>query len=422
MNLPFISICSKPKTTAGQGTILPKVGLAFFLLLSATVLSQKNEVYTRCISGENTEEDSIIHLREQKDAAFVALQKKGITQTLEAGTIAEIPVVVHVLYKTSTQNISNAKIQSQIRILNEDYQKLNANVNQTISQFLPLATDAKIVFKLATVDPQGKNTSGINRKSTTKNGFDYTANEAKKSSLGGIDAWPTDQYLNLWVVNTITYQGQGGTLGYAQFPGGDPATDGVVIVYNAFGDVQPLIAPYDKGRTATHEIGHWLGLYHLWGKNNDGCNAADDDLISDTPMQSEATAGCDKTKNTCGNLNMIQNFMDYTDDACMTLFTKEQVDKIHYTLQTYRNKFLVGDVNTSINSIGEQNNVFPNPFSNEIQWTENANVRLYNLLGELIYVAEKTNKISALETLNNGIYFLHITHNGRTEIKKLLKQ
>src|ERR1700741_2966275 len=176
-----------------------------------------------------------------------------------AATVVSIPVVVHVLYNTSTQNISDAQIQSQIAVLNEDFRKLNADRVNIPSAFSAAAADAEINFCLASKTPSGASTTGIVRKSTTKTSFSDN-DGVKYSSQGGDDAWDATKYLNIWVCNL-----GGGLLGYAQFPGGPVATDGVVILYSAFGRVGTLSAPYNKGRTTTHEVGHWLNLRHIWG-------------------------------------------------------------------------------------------------------------------------------------------------------------
>ncbi|MCY7360557.1 MAG: zinc metalloprotease, partial [Ignavibacteria bacterium] len=173
--------------------------------------------------------------------------------------VITIPVVVHVVYKTAAQNISTAQIQSQINILNADFRKLNADVSGVPSVFQSSVADCQINFCLATKDPNGAVTTGIVRKSTTKTSFS-TNDYVKYTSRGGNNIWDRNKYLNIWVCNL-----SGGVLGYAQFPGGAAATDGVVIGYNYFGNTGAAVYPFDKGRTATHEIGHWFNLRHIWG-------------------------------------------------------------------------------------------------------------------------------------------------------------
>lgn len=228
-----------------------------------------------------------------------------------------IPVVVHVVYNTSAQNISDAQIQSQLTILNNDFRKLNSDWTLTPSVFQGLVADCEINFCLATRDPSGNATTGITRTSTATTSFSSN-NNIKYTSLGGKDAWPTGTYLNLWIGNL-----SGGLLGYAQFPGGATATDGVVCTFTAVGNTGTAAAPFNKGRTATHEVGHWLNLRHIWGDATCG-----NDLVSDTPTQSTSNGGCPSfPKVTCSNGpngDMHMNYMDYTDDACMYMFTTGQ--------------------------------------------------------------------------------------------------
>lgn len=231
--------------------------------------------------------------------------------------VVTIPVVVHVVYNTAAQNISDAQIMSQINILNADFRKLNADVSQTPSIFASLAADAEVQFCLATVDPNGNPTTGIVRKSTTRTSFS-TNNYVKYTAQGGSDAWPAGSYLNLWVCNLGS-----GLLGYAQFPGGAAATDGVVCTYTAFGNTGTAAAPFNKGRTATHEVGHWLNLRHIWGDATCGS-----DQVNDTPTHNTANYGCPTYPHysTCSGapVEMTMNYMDYTDDACMYMFTSGQ--------------------------------------------------------------------------------------------------
>lgn len=234
--------------------------------------------------------------------------------------VVTIPVVIHVVYNTSAQNVSDAQIQSQLTVLNNDFRKLNADWSSTPSVFQGLVADAEVQFCLAQRDPSGNTTTGIVRKSTTVTSFS-TNDNVKRSANGGSDAWPASSYLNIWVCNI-----SGGILGYAQFPGGAASTDGVVINYTAFGTTGTAAAPFNKGRTATHEIGHWLNLYHIWGDDGTGCTGTDN--VSDTPNQGDENYGCPSFPTvSCSNGpngDMFMNYMDYTDDACMFMFTAGQ--------------------------------------------------------------------------------------------------
>lgn len=233
--------------------------------------------------------------------------------------LVTIPVVFHVVYNTTAQNISDARLQAQLQVLNNDFARLNADASNTPSAFQSLAANTNIQFCLATVSPTGASTTGILRRQTTVTSFS-TNNAVKYTAQGGSDAWPTNQYLNIWVCNL-----SGGVLGYAQFPGGASATDGVVLLTGSVGGpTSPgTSTPYHLGRTATHEVGHWLNLRHIWGDANCGS-----DLVSDTPTQQTSNYGCPTfPKVSCSNGpngDMFMNYMDYTDDACMNMFSTGQ--------------------------------------------------------------------------------------------------
>ena len=243
-----------------------------------------------------------------------------------------IPVVVHVVYKTAAQNISAKQIKSQIDVLNADFRKKNADVSAVPAAFSPLAADARIQFELATTDPSGNPTTGITRTATTANGFSDD-DAVKLSATGGENAWPSDKYLNIWVC-----QLNGGLLGYAQFPGGPVATDGVVILHSAFGTTGTAAAPFNLGRSATHEIGHWLNLRHIWGDDGNGCSGSD--FVADTPNQGGANFGTPAFPHvSCGNGptgDMFMNYMDYVDDAAMMMFTAGQVTRMQAALDSSR--------------------------------------------------------------------------------------
>lgn len=245
------------------------------------------------------------------------IEKSKLKSGSRSSEIITIPVVIHIVYKTDDENISDEQAISQIDVLNEDFRRLNADASETPSDFEDVAADFEIEFCLATVDPDGNITTGIERTETTVDSWS-TDDAVKFTSEGGADAWPADQYLNLWCCNL-----EAGLLGYAQFPGGPSSTDGVVVTYSSFGREGFVIPPYDLGRTATHEVGHWLNLYHIWGDDGD-CSGSD--LCDDTPNQEVATYGCPTHPfaDACNAAIMFQNYMDYTDDACYNMFTEDQ--------------------------------------------------------------------------------------------------
>jgi hypothetical protein len=242
--------------------------------------------------------------------------------------VTVIPVVVHVVHKTADQDISDAQVQSQIDALNKDFRRTNPDVASTPAAFAPLCADARIEFVLASTDPSGNPTSGITRTSTTAASF-TDDDKVKSAATAGVDAWSRDKYLNLWCCRLA-----GGLLGYAQFPGGPAGTDGVVIRDTAFGTMGTAAAPFNLGRTATHEIGHWLNLRHIWGDDGTGCSG--DDFVSDTPNAASENTGMPAfphvTCNNGPNGDLFVNYMDYTDDAGMFMFTAGQVQRMQACL------------------------------------------------------------------------------------------
>lgn len=243
----------------------------------------------------------------------------GVGDILRVKGRVDIPVVVHVVYGSSVENISDAQIRSQLRVLNADFNRENTDASRTDPRFADLAAATGIHFQLATRDPDGNPTTGITRTETSIRAFYSADNGVKSNATGGIEAWPTDQYLNIWVCKLGL-----GLLGYAQFPGGEVSTDGVVIDYRYFGTMNTVSAPFDRGRTTTHEVGHWLNLRHIWGDG--GCEK--DDHVDDTPPADEPHHGCWDAAVSCGAPVIVQNFMDYTDDACMNMFTRGQADRM----------------------------------------------------------------------------------------------
>lgn len=256
----------------------------------------------------------------------------------KSAAVITIPVVVHVIYNNATQNISDAQIQSQITVLNKDFRRLNADASNTPSVWQSIAADAGIEFCLASVDPNGASTTGITRTSTNVTAFSDNGDDMKFTSSGGRDAWPRDKYLNIWVCNMT-----GGTLGFTQLPGGPASTDGVVVGFRYFGTTGTVIAPFNKGRTATHEVGHWLNLYHTWG--DDGGSCAGSDNVSDTPNQDDANYQCPSFPLTDGCSSsspgvMFMNYMDYVDDNCMNMFTNGQKTRMLACLNGTRSAIL----------------------------------------------------------------------------------
>ncbi|MFT5644874.1 MAG: hypothetical protein ACI83P_002438, partial [Janthinobacterium sp.] len=267
--------------------------------------------------------DQIEMQAQRYELGELSAQRSGVTR---------IPVVVHVVWNTAAQNVSDAQVASQIDVLNRDFRRTNPDVNTTPAPFLPLATDSRIEFVLASTDPNGAATNGIERRQSSTTSF--SSNDAVKShGTGGLNAWPQDEYLNLWVCPL-----SGGLLGYAQFPGGPAGTDGVVIQQSAFGTTGTATAPFNLGRTATHEIGHWLNLNHIWGDDGTGCAGTDN--VADTPNQGGYNTGAPTFPHTsCSNGpngDMYMNYMDYVDDRAMVMFSAGQVARMQACLDGIR--------------------------------------------------------------------------------------
>lgn len=291
--------------------------------------------------------------------------------TKQSQIVYTIPVVFHVVYNSNNQNLSDAVLQSQLDVLNRDYRKQNENIADLREEFVPFAADTYIQFELAQFDENGNPTTGITRTETPNADFapdilDFinplaNTNKVKSTAEGGQDAWDTDKYLNIWICNT-----GGAVLGFAyppaqapNWPSGQSASspdlEGVVLHYQIVGDNNPENGAYfgiaDEGRTAVHEVGHYLGLRHIWGDaieflGQDGC--AEDDGIDDTPdmatnSQQQSSVPCDNllNKNTCTDSpidypDMFENYMDYSMEKCQSLFTNEQAGIMREMLEIAR--------------------------------------------------------------------------------------
>jgi hypothetical protein len=238
---------------------------------------------------------------------------------------------VHVVFNKADENISVTQIRSQIAVLNRDYRATNPDRTNVPSVWGGLVADVRLHFALATKDPKGKPTTGITRRKTTRTSFGDD-DTVKFTARGGMTTWPTTKYLNMWVCTLA-----GGLLGYAQFPGGPQRTDGVVILNTAFGTTGSVKAPFNLGRSATHEVGHWLNLRHIWGDTED-CSGSD--LVADTPNAAGPNFGKPKSPSiSCGNGpsgDMFVNYMDYVDDDAMMMFTTQQAVRMQAALDGAR--------------------------------------------------------------------------------------
>lgn len=299
------------------------------LILSASLLlvlfsCQKNDDATteinQSVGSRKVCASSEVLARQLKEDPTLAVRMNRIESFIESvpesarlvnGKI-EIPVVVNVLYRTAAENISLAQIQSQIDVLNNDFNATNSDFDQVPTLFSGVKANIGISFVL----------DGVNRKATTKSTWG-TRDAMKKAQQGGINPTSPTTKLNLWVCTIGS-----SVLGYAQFPGGASATDGVVIDSRYFGNTGTATFPFNLGRTGTHEVGHWLNLRHIWGDATCGS-----DLVSDTPTHNNANYGVPAYPHysTCaGNpVEMTMNYMDYTDDRGMFMFSNGQKSRIN---------------------------------------------------------------------------------------------
>ena len=277
--------------------------------------------------------DPNFRMRQAQLENATAMRMSLGARALRAAAPITIPVVVHVVYKTAAENISVAQIKSQISVLNKDYRAKNADKSKVPTVWKGIVSDVSTQFALASKDPKGKPTTGITRTKTTQTSFD-TDDSVKFSATGGVNAWPTDKYLNIWVCTLAN-----GILGYAQFPGGPKKTDGVVILNTAFGTSGTASPPFNLGRTATHEVGHWLNLRHIWADTED-CSGTD--FVADTPNAAGPNYGKPKFPHvTCNNGpsgDMFVNYMDYVDDGAMFMFTTQQAVRMQAALSGPRKK------------------------------------------------------------------------------------
>ena len=296
---------------------MKKVYLSLALILSGVTATFAQRV---CGTMEHLHEMSMQNpeLLQRQQTIENHTQEAIANQTFNRSVVT-IPVVVHVVYRNSTQNVSTAQVQSQIDVLNADFRRLNSDASLVPSVFAGVAADAEVNFCLATQTPSGAPFNGINRVASTRTSAFGTNDAVKSASTGGVAGWDPNRYMNMWVCEI-----GGGILGYATFPGtATSTTDGIVVDFRYFGTNGTATAPFNKGRTATHEVGHWLNLRRIWGDATCGS-----DFVNDTPTHNTSNGGCPTYPHysTCSGapIEMTMNYMDYTDDACMYMFSAGQ--------------------------------------------------------------------------------------------------
>ena len=304
---------------------------AFFIFPVILIAQPAEKCITEHLFMEAAKEDpSLLIKRQMMEAETQKYLAENANQKLSL-IPKIIPVVVHVIHEGGTENISKAQIEDQIKVLNEDFRRQNADTINTPGPFQAVAADVNVEFRLATKDPNGNCTDGIVRV------FSSLTNSAD-NNVKALSYWPRSKYLNIWVVKNIVYgSGQGTTIGYAQFPGtGVAQTDGVVIRSDYMGTIGTALNNGDNGRVATHEVGHWLNLRHIWGDQQCGT-----DFVSDTPTQFGANlSNCPlfpKLSNCAGNGtngDMFMNYMDYTNGSCQNIFTAGQSARMNAALNS----------------------------------------------------------------------------------------
>ena len=344
-----------------------------------------------------------------------------------------IPVVVHVVWSESAGNVAQYYITEQIRVLNETFQRRNSDTSNMRSVYQPIAGNPNIEFYLVSTERVQTSTT------FTMNNFTLY-DDVKHSSSGGSDAWNTSSFLNIWVAKLEPDQQSGGViLGYAYPPAGapnwgggssafNPTDDGVVIDYRAFKTFGSYLFAPMRGKTTVHEVGHYLGLRHIWG---DG-NCSQDDGLADTPTASSQTPqNCDVTRNTCnqgsGDMpDMVENFMDYSSETCQNSFTADQASMMRTVLQNYRGGLLLS---ASVDELDENTvSLYPNPSNGMINYTLDNNltgtsvVSIYNVSGVLVakYTINNTSGNIDLSSLENGVYIFSLSNESKIFNKRVV--
>lgn len=299
------------------------IGCLVGLLSSSELWAQ------RCVSQERL----AAYLQQHPDAETARADLENfiqLQQAVQTRSTMDIPVVFHVVWNTDEENISDEQILSQLEVLNRDFRRTNNSAGLIPSLFQSLAADMELNFCLARRSPDGASTNGILRRQTSFPFMgDRIANGRKSvcyTAEGGSDAWDTGRYVNVWVARRQFFPAE------ASFPGmGAAAEDGIIISPPFVGTTGSAASnqPYHLGRTLTHELGHYFNLYHLWGPGQTGsCTQSDE--VADTPLQSRSYLGECPThpQISCGSADMFMNFMNYTDDACMAMFSNGQKNRV----------------------------------------------------------------------------------------------
>ncbi len=408
--------------------------------------------------------DHLTHAKEEAQAGYMGLINESFRyahENMERGnrdqTIYQIPVVFHVVWNSDAENLADSVIQSQMDVLNEDYRRQNPDSTNTREIFQSIAADVGIEFYLADTDPDGNPSDGINRVYTENDGFDINLFDessfdfVKQSELGGADAWDTEHYLNIWVcrLNPSLF---GQIFGFAYPPEGvpnwpdgvaasSPEYAGVVLHYATIGRNNPNnndddFDGNDYGRNAVHEVGHFLGLRHIWGDAvfEDGCSV--DDGIEDTPNASASSNyTCDFDNNTCTDPgeeypDMVENYMDYNPDLCLNMFTQEQADMMRFVLEDFRPGLIEGQFDNVKEVTHHEFNlsVFPNPVSEAMTLSMNSSteliqIEIFDENGRLILSQRRAAGEISISTqeFSQGVYHLRVSNEQGTQSTSFVK-
>ena len=423
------------------------------LFLSLTIFAQENK---KCYTTELINKELIDNKNYQNQINQVHKENKNwILENRNNKEVITIPIVVHVIYRQTHANIGigtnipNFQIEDQIRILNEDYSKTNSEFpNPPRNTFVNYAGNPNIKFCLATTDPNGNPTTGVTRTQSTKNSFNYNteSNDMKRDNTGGKDGWNPSKYLNIWVCD-IASSGNTSVLGYAYLPGlqsWNAWKDGLVVDFQHFGTVGNSSSTSD-GRTPTHEIGHYLGLYHTFCEASGGGCCDNDNTwgsnVYDTPATDDVYYGnvnANTNNNTCNDLlfgfnadllDMDENYMAYSGDTWM--FTTDQVNEMTATMNGYRSSLKNSNVSVNCtglvanNNIDNKFNIFPNPVRNSLSIEtnfSNYSIRITDILGNNIYSIKNVsyNKTIDVSGIKNGTYLIELTTNSEKKVNKII--
>ena len=375
---------------------------------------------------------------------FKALSESSLKTKNTQDTIHTIQVVFHVVYNSNAENLDDELIYSQLRILNECFNRTNPDTVNTRDVFVPLAADAGIQFLLATVDPDGNTTDGIVRESTDLNSFSNSqinlaySDQVKFAEYGSV-AWDTEKYLNIWVCD-LSSNGFDALLGYAYPPTNAPNwtnsnsfstsdRQGVVVHYKVVGEDNPQSLATGS-KTLIHEVGHYLGLRHIWGDG--GCGV--DDFMDDTPRAKRASNGCTKGVNTCAEPtgeqypDMLENYMDYSTGECQNMFTHDQVAQMRANLTAFRSEIYTTQRPNppTLELVDIETGIHPKPVINDMTvYLAEANdsndlsfaLIIVNMLGQQVYKIDLQNQpvqiLSGFAGLK-GAYIYIISENKNT--------